>query len=579
MIINFDRIGQGGGSGSGSTVSWRQDLSAGTQIAQITINGTSQAVYAPEGGQGAGDYQVVSALPASAETGQLFYVPEHSGTTTLSGWEIFDEAENDFVGNITDDEEIMIELNTGEGGDFRLNDEWIGTSNTFREMRGINDQLDVVAKCDGQGHCWIYVITPGNFYFENMSMEETTTVEDSTYDYPGEIVPAATYRYLDGQFVLETLPVASQNTLGAVKIGSGITVDSGGTISVEGGQGGGIQKVSELPASAETGDVVWLNGKTYTGYTILCDTAARPGYVYELDRSNVAIDGNETSMRLGDFITGAWVSWEGVMVRPRVQETTDCPLLDVIDSGGTHTIAVGENAISMETGVTFPMKGCLYEYRADGWFRKARFEHIYEGAADGLALIQKIQYGIEEFGLEDFVLRFSPDKNGEREFVPYISTNYGIDFQATDSRNRDQEWGRISCRNYRLSASDGSFQDMVGNHWIVSEDQINIPRIESVYINSAGTITEHYGLELLSSMFNVSNRVCFHCNLEVDQKFSSAPLKWWYRQNEQVDGDTKLVYYACAEIPINGTVYRGIWKWPEWEYPDPFVPQSWTVVQ
>ena len=135
-------------------------------------------------------------------------------------------------------------------------------------------------------------------------------------------------------------------------------------------------------------------------------------FVYELDRSNVAIDGNETSMRLGDFITGAWVSWEGVMVRPRVQETTDCPLLDVIDSGGTHTIAVGENAISMETGVTFPMKGCLYEYRADGWFRKARFEHIYEGAADGLALIQKIQYGIEEFGLEDFVLRFSPDKNG-----------------------------------------------------------------------------------------------------------------------------------------------------------------------
>lgn len=196
--------GEGGGSGSGSTVSVTQVLSAGTKVATITVDGNGTDIFAPEGGQDGGDYKVVSELPATAETGQLFYVPEHSSgtSTTLSGWEIFCEAENDIVGTITDEEEINIELNTGEGGDFRLNDEWIGTSNTFREIRGINDQLDVVAKCDGQGHCWIYVITPGNFYFNNMSMEETTTVEDSTYDYPGEIIPAATYRYLNGQFEL-----------------------------------------------------------------------------------------------------------------------------------------------------------------------------------------------------------------------------------------------------------------------------------------------------------------------------------------------------------------------------------------
>ena len=48
MIVN--KYNNGGGSGSGSTVSWRQDLSAGTQIARITINGTPQNVYAPEGG-------------------------------------------------------------------------------------------------------------------------------------------------------------------------------------------------------------------------------------------------------------------------------------------------------------------------------------------------------------------------------------------------------------------------------------------------------------------------------------------------------------------------------------------------
>lgn len=51
--VNWNRECGGGGSGSGgsgSTVSWNQELTAGTEIAQITINGNSQAVYAPAGG-------------------------------------------------------------------------------------------------------------------------------------------------------------------------------------------------------------------------------------------------------------------------------------------------------------------------------------------------------------------------------------------------------------------------------------------------------------------------------------------------------------------------------------------------
>ena len=52
MIINFDRLGQGGGSGSGSTVNWAQEVTGGTEIAKITIDGTTQNVYAPEGGGG-----------------------------------------------------------------------------------------------------------------------------------------------------------------------------------------------------------------------------------------------------------------------------------------------------------------------------------------------------------------------------------------------------------------------------------------------------------------------------------------------------------------------------------------------
>lgn len=50
---NMDKLDQGGGGG-GSNVSWNQILQSGTKIAEITINGTTQDVYAPSGGGGGG---------------------------------------------------------------------------------------------------------------------------------------------------------------------------------------------------------------------------------------------------------------------------------------------------------------------------------------------------------------------------------------------------------------------------------------------------------------------------------------------------------------------------------------------
>lgn len=42
----------GGGGGSGDSVSWNQIYTGGEKIAEITINGTTQNVYAPSGGGG-----------------------------------------------------------------------------------------------------------------------------------------------------------------------------------------------------------------------------------------------------------------------------------------------------------------------------------------------------------------------------------------------------------------------------------------------------------------------------------------------------------------------------------------------
>ena len=47
MIVN--KYQKGGGSGSGSTVTWQQTVTGGTKIARISIDGSGQDVFCPSG--------------------------------------------------------------------------------------------------------------------------------------------------------------------------------------------------------------------------------------------------------------------------------------------------------------------------------------------------------------------------------------------------------------------------------------------------------------------------------------------------------------------------------------------------
>lgn len=61
------------------------------------------------------------------------------------------------------------------------------------------------------------------------------------------------------------LPIASATRLGGVKIGSGVTIDAGGVISVDVPSSNVLKSISELPSTAETGDVVAVavSGESY----------------------------------------------------------------------------------------------------------------------------------------------------------------------------------------------------------------------------------------------------------------------------------------------------------------------------
>lgn len=60
----------GSGGGSGSTVTWNQIVTGGTKIAEISIDGASTDVYAPEGGTGS-EVSYSQTLSAGTEVGQI----------------------------------------------------------------------------------------------------------------------------------------------------------------------------------------------------------------------------------------------------------------------------------------------------------------------------------------------------------------------------------------------------------------------------------------------------------------------------------------------------------------------------
>lgn len=362
-----------------------------------------------------------------------------------------------------------------------------------------------------------------------------------------------------------------------VKVGDGLGF-SGDTLVVSGGTGGGIEKVSELPQDAEDGDMVWLEGGTFEGITILCAQSSA-GYVFELDSNYYNIDGNEPTRRLGNFPMARWFAEpDNSDIKMRLRFTDDdYTILDVIDTSGTHSISGGTSAVETYEDVEFQMRDVLYVYQNGKWFRKNRIEWVYD-ADEAEDLIYDIYHSDKEFPLDDLVIRLDPEKRGDkREFVPYSTAYFGMDMQCTDSRG-NHDWGQIKVYCYRFNF-DGTLSDLVGEQMIKVESQLQHVDFFRVVVDSGGTVDadSRSQMEAFYGMHSVLNTVEFEWNGS-NNAFGAAPVKYWYRQTENVGGEDKLVYYVCAEVPINGTLYRGLWVWPEWSMPDPFTPTSWTAV-
>lgn len=613
--------------GTGSQISVTQVVTAGTKIATVSVDGVGTDLFAPEGGQKV----IVLDELTQQELADLY--------TDFLAY----SASTDTAKILENNEILYYHASNGDAGKVLVRIEAVGFVRSQFKFKGFATELGPSNKGLFENHYVIALSSNGTLdvaidkYCTVLSVFANGTGHTLSYDtnqYDGAVrmfadnVPVslrvdnittlntnmimvggigdgklyATWTNNSGEtwegewnmqknaapnFFRKKEDVSVEQTLSAgTKIGT-ITVNGTGTdlFAPAGGGGAGIQKVNALPQNAQEGDVVWLNGETKTGYTILCaETDA--GWPWEIDRNNINIDGSDVSFRLGgSMIVGRWEnlgfkSYSDIKARIRVT-SSGYPILDVIDTGN-HTIDKGSDTVSITSGVTFPMKGCLYIYADDMWQAKPEFEWTYN-STEALSVVQKIMQGIEEFDIDNFIIKAPVgEKQALASFEIYNGAQYGLDFKTLDYRTGD--WGYIDVYAYRLDTT-GAWYDQVGSKSMSVDDIIyqNIPykiseSFSGVKIDSGGTIIDNTwdNLGILSNLYKKSAMVEFE--YEENNYFSASTIKYWYRQYEQVDGQDKLFYYVCAEIPINGTVYKGVWKWEEYNYPSPFTPLSWTAL-
>lgn len=409
------------------------------------------------------------------------------------------------------------------------------------------------------------------------------------------------------------LPVASQSTLGGVKIGSGITIDSGGTISAQGGDNN-YYIVNDLsgvttPTEGKMAYVKEHTTNTYNGTKIYIDD-------FEDFTEN-------TEGRAESYLARVhWGDWDST------QEGPDDKLVFPIYQSGKEFFWDFEN------------DGEFHDLNREreGEYYKIRYRAF--GGDDDLGSEAYIEiYPIDETPYGDYIITYSNYVTGETivyeekepgakytykivgegeawvkqqdshylyigdENNPEASEDDRIAFYNAVMANVGDNWymditrdGQTARYNYVYTSADkkpvfcydagsgvrmGYALNADGTIEFYHDDRPDIPGQAFIQVDSGGTIHTD-GLSNLTS----EQYYRFWLRYIADSQYgegrqdtSNAPLKYCYRQYEEISDEVKLVYYIGGEIYIGGTLYKGAWHFIEWEWGDqPLAADTWTTV-
>lgn len=561
---------------SGSTVAVEQAV-AGKQDTLtagdgIDISGATISVKAGEGLGFSGDTLVVSGISGLEDIPHYVYLSTGSGQTDLYD----DIVEAYDAGKKVIMEAIDVEDRSNNGRKVYLDLTKVLTATT---TAGTVVYASFIFSGEGQPNTGnglrIFKVTVNRIGYGDVS--GTQTANNIYYASKKEII--SNY----------TLPNASSSKLGGIKIGSGVTMSgdflsvkygdglgmSGDTLVVSGGTGGGgIEKVSTLPLTAEEGDVVWLEGHAQSGYTITMDMSEKS---FESGYIMAEINWNNYECEAG-VNYGVWQYNAEYGAKLRSRRNGSTRYLDIITD---NNVSLGQDANSMQTGVEFPFLGKFYAYEGGKWHNIAREVYVdFDKEPDkAKEYFLEIYSGLTDFDGSDLVIFYRQDSDVRTyaAFKPYFSAHYGMDCQSNDSRGaRDSSWGQIRVDMNRLSydweQDSISFNTLVGTKWSATEDQLS--GTMCVYVGPNGDMG-HRDVNCLFDEASQHQLAVKGCELDFSAEYGFGSVV--YARKHSIN-DESWYYTWSLIVPTDTDVKKGVWHATDLGDMSSYVLDSWTTL-
>lgn len=371
----------------------------------------------------------------------------------------------------------------------------------------------------------------------------------------------------------------------SVKIGEGLGF-SGDTLVVSGGSGEQnyviVDDLSEITDPVE-GMLAYRREYTeqvgYTGYTMDA-SSIEEGYVAQIYYNGtdpVAV------YRSGDF---HW-DWDNNCngeLRKRndfyYTINSEHTVFTVLLNNPDAYVTFEEGVVTATTSTTLSVlhMAVTYLYNGTSWIEYQPPKVYYLNnmtQAERAALYREIyQYTELTFPAGNYRFFVTNEGNDEYQgvFEVFVARFYGSNPVSFSGSMQSRYSGTILQRGYEIN-SDGDFNQTF-------TENLNTGSLANdfqIRINSNGYIASDV-LDNFSSLVKFNRFVFVYQDENIQNNYCAAPLKYFYRKNETVGGEDKLVEYIGVEININGTWYKGDWHFAEFEWSEWNAPDTWTTI-
>ena len=379
------------------------------------------------------------------------------------------------------------------------------------------------------------------------------------------------YRSKLEKYDIYSLPIARSNTLGGVKIGSGISIDEDGVISVQGGGSGGYNVVDSLP---ETGSATesalyyvkpYVESAVYRGISI--STTSSEGdvaYIHNGKGKQYRVYISGTNFHWGWNNDGEYHKFNNADFWYKTDNANKT--FNAYFPDDTWTVTLGEGATSAETSpytVQISHDGTTYRFNGTGYTIDGGNDNIFYFGNDNFSRLMNLK----ENGADLSQLTYVYNERQYALFDHYESDTNKFIFRLTDSTTEPIGTPLMEY-NIRIEVTEG------GDN--ASSRSSQLPMTVELDMSSSGLSTGYWVRTLYGGQYG-GNPIILRSTNEIwtqnvwFRPFYNADNSTW----ESLSNERKIFgaefYYRgkkiVAEWLVNGEGGSTIMNWTETEMP------------